>query len=341
MRDFAAELILAQALSGQPNEIDRVEENIMVKHLVYGKIIIDTIRLLDGQLAHGVLGGGGPQGAFGARVWSDSVGFLSRSGTDIEPGAVAALRSLDIDLSGWVRYADLPTFRGGLVYDDRQQLVPDGEDALGASSLPETWRAMLARDLPLPETYRAPRAMHLITEFHDEAMVRDALALRAAGAVFSLEPIIDTERWSNREAIVSLLPQVDLVTPDWPSASGIAGSDDPVTVMRYWSRLGAGGVAVRNSEHGSYVWSREGDACWHIPAVPVPVVDPTGAGNSYGGGWCVGWCETRDVRLAGCYGAVSAAFALGQPGLPAMTSALRAEARGLLTRAVVDARRMW
>ena len=54
-----------------------------VDFLVYGKIIIDDIKLQKtGQIQHGVLGGGGPQGAFGARVWADSVGFLSRSGTD-------------------------------------------------------------------------------------------------------------------------------------------------------------------------------------------------------------------------------------------------------------------
>jgi hypothetical protein len=55
----------------------------MLDYIIYGKIIIDTIGLLDGSVVHNILGGGGPQGAFGARLWSDSVGILTRSGTDI------------------------------------------------------------------------------------------------------------------------------------------------------------------------------------------------------------------------------------------------------------------
>ena len=45
-----------------------------------------------------MLGGGGPQAAFGARLWSDSVGFLSRSGSDLAEAQVEALHALDIDL---------------------------------------------------------------------------------------------------------------------------------------------------------------------------------------------------------------------------------------------------
>ena len=58
-----------------------------------------------------VLGGGGPQAAFGARIWSDSVGFLSRSGSDLADAQVEVLRGLDIDLTGWRQFPDIPTPR--------------------------------------------------------------------------------------------------------------------------------------------------------------------------------------------------------------------------------------
>jgi sugar/nucleoside kinase (ribokinase family) len=301
----------------------------MIAYAVYGKIIIDNIRLSEGSVVRGVLGGGGPQGAFGARLWSDSVGFLSRSGSDIPPDAADMLRGLDIDLGGWVKYEDLATFRGGLAYDEQQLLLADNPLKAEMPSLPGHWDAMLSRPIALPETYRAPRAIHLITEYYDEPMVKDALALRAAGAVFSLEPIIDYRKWTNREQMLSLFPQVDIVTPDWPSASGIAGSADPKQVMQKWTKFGAPAVAVRHSQYGSYVWDCAHDQIWHIPAVPVQVVDPTGAGNSYGGGWCVGWTETREARRAGCYGAVSASFLVRQVGLPKMSPALQREAHKL------------
>ena len=124
------------------------------------------------------------------------------------------------------------------------------------------------------------------------------------------------------------------MTPDWPTASGVAGSDDPKQVVAHWSTLGPAAVAIRHGARGSYVWGRERDEAWHVPAVPVEVVDPTGAGNAYGGGWCVGWTETRDARLAGCQGAVSASILVGCAGLPPMSEAVRQRARLLLDDAL-------
>jgi sugar/nucleoside kinase (ribokinase family) len=293
----------------------------MLQCIIYGKIIIDDIRLSDGQIVRRVLGGGGPQAAFGAALWNDSVGLLSRSGTDIEEEHVRTLEGLGVDLSGWRRFPDIPTTRGVMQYDENEYLIGGG-----VTTSREDWLRLLGQPLTLPPTYREPALIHLITEFADEPMVQTALELRTQGAIFSLEPIIDYREWSNRESILALLPSVDLVTPDWPSASGIAGSDDPREVMRYWAGLGPRLVAVRHGHHGSYVWSREQDEIWHIPAVPVPVVDPTGAGNAYGGGLCAGWLKTGDARLAGVYGAISAAFLVRRYGLPKMTAALRREA---------------
>jgi sugar/nucleoside kinase (ribokinase family) len=158
-------------------------------------------------------------------------------------------------------------------------------------------------------------------------MVATALALREQGALLSLEPLVDVDGWSNRQEIVALLLQVDLVTPDWPSASGIAGTDDPRQVLEYWSRLGPALVAVRHDEHGSYVWSRQDDSSWHIPAVPVRVADPTGAGNSYGGGLCAGWLRSGNAVQAGAHAAVSASFMLEHAGMPSTPEQYRAVAQ--------------
>lgn len=312
----------------------------MIDYAIYGKIIIDDIRLLDGSTIYGVLGGGGPQGAFGARLWADSVGFLSRSGRDMPEAPLAMLKSLGVDLQGWIQYADLPTLATGLAYDEKQRYV--GEHPLRVPSAERTrlWRTMLGRPIALPDDYTAPRAIHLITEYWQEPMFKTALELREKGAVFSLEPLIDFRKWTNSDALRHVLPLVDIVTPDFPSASGIAGSEDPLTVMKHWIGLGTRAVAVRNSQHGSYVWDRDHDRLWHIPIVPVDVVDPTGAGNAYGGGWCVGWVETNDARIAGCWGAASASFLVERVGLPANPSAIRDLARKRMERALENAKPM-
>ncbi|HUF36989.1 MAG TPA: carbohydrate kinase family protein [Anaerolineales bacterium] len=311
-----------------------------VDYIVYGKIIIDDIRLKSGEIVRGVLGGGGPQGAFGVRLWADHVGFMSRSGTDIEPHFVDDLRKLDIDLSGYVQYEKIRTPRSSMFYDENEYIDHSRRKGPVMVVTREEFLELLHQRLTLPGHFRTPRAVHLITEFANEPMVLDALALRAEGAVFSLEPIIDFRTWSNKEEIKALLPQCDIATPDWPAASGWAESDDPLAVMKYWSKLGARMVAVRHGEHGSYAWDRDHDRIYHIPATPVNVIDVTGAGNAYGGGLCCGWVETRDALKAACYGAVSAWFLVGRVGLPEMDLPLRARAGELFEQTLENAREL-
>ena len=117
-----------------------------------------------------------------------------------------------------------------------------------------------------------------------------------------------------------------MVSPDWPSASGLAGSSDPKEVLTWWSKKGAACVSVRNGRQGSYVWDRDHDTMWHVPIIDAPRVDPTGCGNSYAGGFCVGWEKHRDAKIAGAMGTVSATFMIETPGIAAVEDSTQAEA---------------
>jgi sugar/nucleoside kinase (ribokinase family) len=305
-----------------------------IDYVIYGKIIVDDIRLRGGERVRAMLGGGGPQAAFGARVWSDSVGLLTRSGTDLEEVHLATLRGLEVSLEGWQRFPDIPTPRTLMAYDADEvlagRLLTRGDD----------WARLLERPLALPPAYRQPRAIHLITEFPDEPMMQTALELRARGTLLSLEPLPVSQSGTNWRGMIDRFADVAIVTPDWPSAIHLAGSDDPLTVLRHWSTLGPELVAIRHGARGSYVWSRERDEAWHIPAAPTAVVDPTGAGNAYGGGLLVGWTEQRDARLAGAYGAISASLLLRVVGLPAMSEAVRRDAELRLAPTIAAARQL-
>lgn len=297
--------------------------------LLYGKIVIDDIQLRSGEIAPGNLGGGGPQAAFGMRLWHDDIALLTRSGNDLDQAHIAVLQGLGLDLSGWARYDDLPTPRGLMHYDEDEQL--QSQEIITGQP---TWKNLLSRPLTLSPEHQQAAGIHMITEFGDEPMVASARALQRNGALFSLEPIFADHSCPDPDALLELARTVDIVTPDWPAASAIAGSEQPLEVLRYWSALGPEAVAIRHGAHGSYVWDRQHDQAWHIPILPVELVDPTGAGNAYGGGWAIGWWRFRNARLAGCYATVAAALMISQAGMPPLDDDQRQMAETLYVTAL-------
>ena len=68
--------------------------------LIAFNIILDDIVFPDGRTALGVLGGGGPQAAFGMRLFAESVGLVAEVGDDLPESVWAWLRESGIDTTG-------------------------------------------------------------------------------------------------------------------------------------------------------------------------------------------------------------------------------------------------
>jgi len=72
--------------------------------------------------------------------------------------------------------------------------------------------------------------------------------------------------------------------------------------------------------------SKERHQLLHVPAIPTTVVDTTGAGNAFCGGFLAGFIQTGDLLTAARYGRVAASFLVEQVGLPAINNRLLFEA---------------
>lgn len=81
-------------------------------------------------------------------------------------------------------------------------------------------------------------------------------------------------------------------------------------------------VVVRSGEFGVLTLSATGPD-WLPPFYDGPlsgkVMDPTGAGNAFLGGFTTALCESGDPREASIYGSVAASFALEQFGIPQLS----------------------
>ena len=283
-------------------------------------VILDDIVYPDGQTRMGVLGGGGPQTAFGMRLWAPRVGLDAGVGRDLPPEVRAWLTACDVDASG-LHVSELPTPRAW------QTLEEDGRRV-------QVWRVpgqvlgvQLRRSVErLPHSYRCAKGFHLGVhpQESESALVAD---LQALGAVVSVEVFRPADHPMSDAQVRALVSGPDLFSPNLEEAVSMLGQRPPEALLQALMDAGARRVALRMGAEGSLLAQAGSPERVHIPAPAVKVVDPVGAGNAFCGGLLVGWCETGDWTLAGKYGAVAASFVVEQVGVPVVTPAVQAEAQ--------------
>jgi sugar/nucleoside kinase (ribokinase family) len=86
-------------------------------------------------------------------------------------------------------------------------------------------------------------------------------------------------------------------------------------------------VALRVGAAGSLVGAADG-SFYRVPAVPpAALVDVTGAGNAYCGGFLVGLGRGEELAMCAARAAVSASFAIEQIGVPRFDAEKLADAQ--------------
>jgi ribokinase len=167
----------------------------------------------------------------------------------------------------------------------------------------------------LPPAYRSADGFHIATSLPDTQRA-------AAAEIRRLVPnaVITLDIWT--ESFFDLAPyrepgflaDIDAFLPSDKEVEALWALDDLAGTMRRLASYGPRAVAIKRGARGSLVYDRERDALWEIPAVPSRVVDTTGAGDAYCGGFLAGLVETGDPLEAGLRGTVSASLAVQDHG---------------------------
>ncbi len=104
-----------------------------------------------------------------------------------------------------------------------------------------------------------------------------------------------------------------IVKADAAEAEAITGESEPAAAARALADLGPGEVIVTSGGEGSLVCA--GNAVTEIPAFCAdPLVDPTGAGDSYLAGYLAARLEGQEPRNAARFGAAVASLKLSRAG---------------------------
>jgi sugar/nucleoside kinase (ribokinase family) len=119
---------------------------------------------------------------------------------------------------------------------------------------------------------------------------------------------------SRRPELIELLKQVDIVTLNDGEARQLTEQANLVKAARWIMDMGPKHVVIKKGEHGAFLFS--GDSIFFAPAFPLEAVfDPTGAGDSFAGGFIGYLARTADLseeimRRAVIYGCAMGSFAV-------------------------------
>jgi len=266
--------------------------------LVVGSVGLDTLETRAGR-REDVLGGAASYFSAAASFLVPSVRLVGVVGDDF-PGAHAAfLSSRGVDLGGLER-APGRTFRWSGRYapdfSTRTTLKTDlGVFESFAPKLPPAWAAseyvflaniQPALQLSLLEQVRAPRFVAC-----------DTMNFWIEG-------------W--RADLVKLLARVDMLMLNDEEARQLAGEANLPAAARAIRAMGPRAVIIKRGDAGALLFHEEG--VFAAPAFPIEdVIDPTGAGDSFAGGFMAwiaraGSTSPASIRTAMILGSVLASF---------------------------------
>lgn len=124
---------------------------------------------------------------------------------------------------------------------------------------------------------------------------------------------------SKRDALLALLGRVDALFINDSEIRRLTGDHNLVRAARWVQARGPRYVVVKKGEHGAMLFME--DALFFAPGYPLEdVFDPTGAGDSFAGGFLgylanVGVVEPATLRRAMIYGSAMGSFAVERFGL--------------------------
>jgi ribokinase len=291
---------------------------------VVGALSLDSVIGQDGRPLVGKTGGNALWSSLAAWLCGARPRVVSVVGSDYPTEVVERIAAAGIDTSAVTRidrahpvrvtFAHLPG--GGRLQPVPAELLAGFAPEVRAAFVDTTGQPDV---LPLgtPEPSAVPAAWldevdswHLpLAPLHRHRALVGALA----GAAGRLQSDCPARSDLLGDPIGRLAPTLGRLDTFLPSTSDL----DVVCPGRPWPGVlaalraaGARQLVLKAGPAGSFVLP-EGDAVWRVPAVPVEVVDPTGAGDAFCGGFAAALARTGDPVTAAAWGAAVASVAVG------------------------------
>jgi sugar/nucleoside kinase (ribokinase family) len=308
-----------------------------LRFVIAGQLKRDFALLANGKSLVDVPGGNLIYAASGFGVWEqpNKAGLLARVGEDYPHEWLDDIhrRGFDtqgvrilpeaVDLRNFYAYTDVYTklvedpaahftrlqqpFPKALLNYSRPATNYDSRSQLDSTSL---------RQSDIPEDYLDATAAHLCPIDYLTHTLLPAVLRQNGFTTVTLDPSVGTMSPTFWEEIPALVTGLTAFLPNEDKLRRLyhGRSTDLWEMMESIAAYGCEIVIVKRGERGQYLYDRATGVKWEIPAYPSKVVDITGTGDSFCGGFLAGYRQSYDPVQAALYGSISASLTVEGSG---------------------------
>jgi sugar/nucleoside kinase (ribokinase family) len=273
--------------------------------LVVGSVAFDTLKTLYGERQK-ILGGSATYFSLAASYFTD-VRVVAVVGEDFTGEHENVMRARGIDTTG-IERAEGKTFHWGGEYGDN---LNEAKTNFTDLNVFQNFRPRI------PEQYAD-------TSFLFLANIDPALQLEVRRQMPNVKMVGgDTMNlWINisRPQLIETLKEVDILLINDGEAKLLASESSLPRAARKVLQMGPRALVIKHGEYGATIFFRDGLHPFRAPALPIDEVqDPTGAGDSFAGGFMgyiasQGKLDRSVLTKAMFYGGVMGSFAVERFG---------------------------
>lgn len=283
----------------------------MSKLLIVGTVAFDAIETPFGKTDK-ILGGAATYIGLSAANFKTESAIVSVVGHDFPEKYLDLLREKNINLDGLEVVPDGKTF----FWKGRYHNDMNTRDTL------DTQLNVLADFEPqVPENYKNSEII-MLGNLHPAVQLSVIEQLTDPKLI-----ILDTMNFwmdTTLDLLKEVITKVDVITINDEEARQLSGEYSLVKAARAIHKMGPKYVVIKKGEHGALLFYK--DEVFFAPALPLEeVFDPTGAGDTFAGGFSGYLAETQDIsfenmKKAIIYGSNLASFCVEKFGTEKMQS---------------------
>ena len=282
----------------------------MSKLVVVGTVAFDAIETPFGKTDK-ILGGSGTFVGLAASQFEVKTGVVSVIGGDFPASYLEMMNSKGINTEGIEIVKEVKTFFwSGKYHND----MNSRDTLITELNVLETFAPVV------PENFK-DAAIVMLGNLHPQtqASVLDQMTKRPKLVV------LDTMNfWMDiaLDDLHSVLKRVDVITINDEEARQLSGEYSLVNAAKRIHEMGPKYVVIKKGEHGALLFNH--GKMFYAPALPLAeVFDPTGAGDTFAGGFCGYLAKTEDLSFenmknAIIYGSNLASFCVEKFGTERM-----------------------